>query len=457
MLKRLFLFGRQYGIIFIMKFYDREKELAMLGEIERRSRSVAQFTVLTGRRRVGKTSLLLKAFAKTRFAYLFVERKSEKDLCATFKEELEATIGMTILGVPDRFVQIFEALLEFAEQGPVTVVIDEFQEFLKVNPSVFSGIQKIWDLHKDRAKINLVVSGSVYTLMQKIFKAKKAALYGRETAFLKIEPFRVSVLGRILAEYCPDFTMEDLLALWTFTGGVAKYVELLIDARAFTKEAMLEAIVREDSPFIDEGKAVLSDEFGKDYGTYFSVLSAIAQGRNTRGEISQAIGRDAGGYLTRLECDYALVSRLQPLFAASSAKTLRYRLNDNFLVFWFRFVFKYGFLIEIKGFDRLRNIIRRDYDVFSGFSLERYFREKYIESEKWTRIGSWWDRKGENEIDLVAENELEGTLAVCEIKRDKGRIDLNRLHGKFSAFQKATGKWRRAKPTFVALGLEDMM
>ena len=439
-----------------MKFFDRTNELQMLADIERRSRNNAQFTVLTGRRRVGKTSLLMRAFPKSDVAYLFVERKSEKDLCQTFREELESQIGLTIYGEPERFTQIFEAIMRFASERPITVVIDEFQEFIKVNPSVFSGIQKIWDLHKDKAKINLVVSGSVYTLIQKIFKSKKAALYGRETAFIKIDPFRVSVLKEILGEYSPGYSNEDLLALWSFTGGVAKYVEMLIDAGAFTKDEMIDFIIREDSPFVDEGRAVLVDEFGKEYGTYFSILSAIATGRTARNEISQAIGRDAGGYLTRLESDYAVIAKKQPLFAAASAKSARYCLSDNFFVFWFRFIFKYGYLLEIKGYDRLREIIRRDYETFSGFALERYFRESFIESGTWTRLGSWWDRKGENEIDLLAENELDGTYAVCEVKRDKSRIDLERVKAKYGVFVKASGKWKRVKPQFLALSIEDM-
>ena len=439
-----------------MKFFDRTNELEMLADIERRSRDNAQFTVLTGRRRVGKTSLLMRAFPKCDFAYLFVERKNEKDLCQTFKEELESQLGLTIYGEPERFTQIFEAIMRFASEKPITVVIDEFQEFIKVNPSVFSGIQKIWDLYKDKAKINLIVSGSVYTLIQKIFKSKKAALYGRETAFIKIDPFSVSVLKEILGEYSPGYSNEDLLALWSFTGGVAKYVEMLIDAGAFTKDAMIDFIIREDSPFVDEGRAVLVDEFGKEYGTYFSILSAIATGRTSRNEISQAIGRDAGGYLTRLENDYAVIAKKQPLFAATSAKSARYCLSDNFFVFWFRFVFKYGYLLEIKGHDRLREIIRRDYETFSGFALERYFRESFIESGKWTRLGSWWDRKGENEIDLLAENELDGMYAVCEVKRDKSRIDLERVKAKYGAFVKTSGKWKRVKPQFLALSIEDM-
>lgn len=259
-------------------------------------------------------------------------------------------------------------------------------------------------------------------------------------------------------DLCATFKeeLESKLALWTFTGGVAKYVEMLMDAGAFTRDAMIDCMVREDSPFLGEGRAVLVDEFGKEYGTYFSILSAIARGRTSRNEISQAIGRDAGGYLARLENDYAVIAKMQPLFAAASAKSARYRLHDNFFIFWFRFRFRYGFLLEIKGYDRLREIIRRDYDTFSGFALERYFREVFIESNAWTRIGSWWDRKGKNEIDLLAENELEGTYAVCEIKRDKSRIDLGVLAAKFNAFTTASGKWKRVKPQFLALSIEDM-
>ena len=439
-----------------MRFFDRVEELKMLTEIERRSRSNAQFTVVTGRRRVGKTSLLTRAFPKCNFAYLFVEHKSEKDLCQTFKEELSSQLGMTIYGAPDEFTQIFEAIMHFASEKPITLVIDEFQEFLKINPAIFSGIQKIWDLNKAKAKINLIVSGSVYTLMQKIFKSKKAALYGRETAFIKIEPFRVSVLKEILSEYYQQYTNEDLLALWAFTGGVAKYVELLIDAGAVTREKMIDYMVREDSVFVDEGRSVLIDEFGKEYGTYFSILSAIASGKNTRNEISQVIGRDVGGYLTRLENDYSIVAKKQPMFAAASAKGARYCLTDNFFIFWFRFIFKYGYLLEIKGYDRLREIIRRDYETFSGFALERYFRELFIESGEWTRLGAWWDRKSENEIDLLAENEIEGVYAVCEVKREKARINLDAVKAKYEAFTKSSGKWKRAKPKFMALSLDDM-
>ena len=88
--------------------------------------------------------------------------------------------------------------------------------------------------------------------------------------------------------------------------------------------------------------------------------------------------------------------------------------------------------------------------------MERYFRELFIESGEWTRLGAWWDRKGENEIDILTENEIEGVHAVCEVKREKARINLDAVKAKYEAFTKSSGKWKRAKPKFIALSIDDM-
>ena len=439
-----------------MKFFDRQEELGCLKEILGRSRKVAQFTVVTGRRRVGKTSLVVKALEGETFVYLFVERKSEKDLCETFAREINAKLGDVILGEPSKFEQIFEALMKLSKTRHINLVIDEFQEFRKVNMSVFSSMQKIWDLHKDGVRMNLIVTGSVNTLMVKLFRTRKAPLYGRETAFMRIEPFATEVLKEILATYHPKYSKEDLLALWTFTGGVAKYVELLIDSESYTFDAMLKTLIRADSFFLDEGRAILVDEFEKEYGVYFSVLTAIARGRTSRNEIEQTVGKNVGGYLARLEDDYMLIKKHQPLFAKTAAKTARYQIDDSFLVFWFRFIYRYGHVLELKGYEQLRELIRRDYKVFSGGALEAYFRHKIAETGKWTRLGGWWDRKGENEIDILLENELTGEHSVCEVKREGRRASAGELSRKFAAFQVASGKWQRVKPEFVILDMADM-
>lgn len=439
-----------------MRFYDREQEIAFLRETREQARMVARFTVLTGRRRIGKTTLIREAFRDEPFVYFFVARKAEGDLCEAYVEEVNEKLGIPTLGSSRKFSDIFRYLMKLSVTRSFTLVIDEFQDFFRVNRSVFSEMQDIWDEYEKTSKVNLVVCGSIYSLMQKIFKDKKEPLYGRNTAELRLKPFRPSVLKEILADAKPGYSNEDLLALFTFTGGVAKYVNLLVDAGALDKDSMVRHIVGPNSTFLNEGKNNLIEEFGKDYGTYFSILSCIARGKNTRSEIEDMIGREVGGYLTNLENDYELIAKRQPLFEKSSTKNVRYELGDVFYSFWFRFIFKYGYIIEIENYGKLQEIIERDYNTFSGLMLERYFHRVAMESGEFTRIGRWWDRKGENEIDMIAEDELSGRATFYEIKRQRDEISIGTLKQKAEAMLRATGAFKDYEIECEGLSMEVM-
>ena len=439
-----------------MKFYDRLEELDYLHNVYRQSADNARFTVVTGRRRIGKTSLLLKAYEDEPMLYFFVARKSESDLCESYLDEIKRVFDVSMLGKCDRFIDIFEWLMEFSEKQHFTLVIDEFQEFFRVNQSVFSDMQRIWDKYEKTSHINLIVCGSVYSMMSKIFKDKKEPLYGRGTGELRVKPFRPSVLKQILADANPDFANEDLLALFSFTGGVAKYVQLLVDAKALTKEAMIDYIISPNSPMLNEGKNSLIEEFGRDYGIYFSILSCVARGCSTRTEIENVVGREIGGYLTNLEHEYELLKKRQPMFEKSSSKNVRYELDDAFYCFWFRFVFKYSYIIEIENYQKLKEIIMRDYDTFSGLMLERYFYAKAVESGQFTRIGRWWDRKGHNEIDMIAADELDNKVTFYEIKKDYNELRTEHLKSKTESFLNATHAFKDYSVETQGLSVKDM-
>lgn len=439
-----------------MRFFDRVEEIASLKEIRELSKDNAQFTVVTGRRRIGKTHLVWKAYEDRPILYFFVARKAETDLCSDYLLEIENKLGIPSLGKVKHFPEIFEYVMKLSMERPVTLFIDEFQEFFKVNKSVYSDMQRIWDKYHAQAHINLIVCGSIYSMMTKIFRDKKEPLYNRQTRFMSVKPFTPAVLKEIMAEYNPDYTPEDLLALYSFTGGVAKYVQLLIDAGATTKTRMLNQIIKSDSVFLGEGKAILIEEFGKDYGIYFSILSAIARGKTSRSEIENTVGREIGGYLTKLENEYEVISKRQPIFEKSTTKNVRYTIVDNFFTFWFRFIYKYNYMLEIENYDALKTIINRDYETFSGLMLERYFKRVLIESKKYTRIGSWWDRKGENEIDIVAENELEGQAIFIEVKRKIENYNPDELSRKVAVFTRATGEFNNYTLTQQGLSMADM-
>lgn len=439
-----------------MRFYDRKKEIEYLREARKKAEKTARFTVVTGRRRIGKTTLIRQAYQDEPFVYFFVARKAEPDLCEVFLEEISEKLGIPTLGSSRNFRDIFLYLMKLSVDRSFTLVIDEFQDFFRVNKAVYSEIQDIWDKYEKTSHLNLVVCGSIYSLMQKIFKDRKEPLYGRNTGEVRVKPFPPSVLKQIMADVKPDYTNEDLLAMFTFTGGVAKYVNLLVDAEALDKDAMISHIVSPNSTFLGEGRNNLIEEFGKDYGTYFSILSCIARGKNTRSEIEEVIGREVGGYLTNLEKEYELIGKRQPMFENSATKNVRYEIDDVFYSFWFRFIFKYSYIIEIENYAKLQEIIDRDYNTFSGLMLERYFHRKAIESEKFTRIGRWWNRRGECEIDLIALDELNDSALFYEIKRQKSEISIGVLKQKAETFLNATHKLKGYKIEYQGLCMENM-
>ena len=438
-----------------MKFYNREKELAVLGERLRASKEQAQMTVLMGRRRIGKTELARRC-GDDRMLYFFVARKAEALLCRDFAQEVEEKLGLPV-GWPESFAQLFRYLLKLSATLPFTLVIDEFQEFVRIHPSVFSEMQREWDLAKDSSRMNLIISGSAFTLMRRIFEDYHEPLFGRATQQLVLKPFTTGVLKQILQDARPDWTGEDLLALFCITGGVPWYVSLLIDRGYTCKDRMLAYLTEENSPFITEGKSILIEEFGTDYTIYFSILTCIAEGQRSRSEIESSLKNDnIGSYLHKLENYYGLIEKQLPIFAKESSKKVRYALSDCFLHLWFRFFFKYQSFVANDAMNQLAVVIRRDYDVFSGFQLERYFERKLRESGRYTRIGKFWDRSGENEIDLIAVNELTNTADIYEVKKQSKRYVPALLEAKVQELLKQCKELRKMELTLGCLSVADM-
>lgn len=424
-----------------MRFYNRQEEIKLIQRTMKQSLSSACFTVIMGRRRVGKTTLLRKALEKETYIYLFVSRTSETLLCEAFKKEITDKLSIPIYGSPTKFIELFDLLLQHATREHFTLIIDEFQDFERVNPSIFSEIQNKWDQYAPQAKINLIVCGSIYSLMKHIFEDRKEPLFGRLTSKLLLKPFKTSVLKEILQEHNPSFTPEDLFCLYTLTGGVAKYISLLMDAGAVTFDAMIDFVTQQDSPLLTEGKDMLIQEFGRDYNTYFSILQLIASGNTRQSEIDSIIGKNSGPYLKNLNEDYSLIQRHLPLLAKPGTRNLRWYMSDNFLSFWFRFIYPYQSIIELEKYDQLNAYIKSHYLQYSGWMLEKYFRERISETTQVTQVGNYWDSKGENEIDLIALNDFEKKGIVAEVKRNPNKINYTLLAQKIANLPKEFSKY----------------
>ncbi len=445
-----------------MKYYDRKYELTLLKDIQRKSfEEFSRMTILKGRRRIGKTTLGGLAMEGSDTVYLFVSKKAEADLCAGYAETIRRVLNEFVPQGIYRFKDIFSLLLNIGRHRRFNLFIDEFQDFLYINPTIFSDIQEVWDLERRNSKVNLVISGSVYTLMEKIFRDEKQPLFGRADLSIKLDPFRTDIMKEIISDYKSDYTNDDLLALYCFTGGVPKYVELLMDNGCTDMESMVDYMTRPDSQFFEEGRNMLIQEFGKNYATYFSILGLIASGEVCLPQIEGTLGdKSLGGQMKTLEEDYGLIRKKRPIRSSANSKAVRYEINDVFLRFWFRYFDRYRPLIEIQNYSTLASIIKNEYTTYSGRILERWFRQKMMESQQYVEIGAWWhskkgytDNTQDNEIDIVTVS-IDGKVHAYEVKRNKKKYSAGLMEQKVTDLSNSAFGQQKIIPGCLAI--DDM-
>ena len=435
-----------------MRFYGREKELSVLRSIKERSLKESTFTAVLGKRRAGKTALILESVKDTGYVYLFVTRLDQKVLCRRMQRAM-SDAGINVPGTVDTVGDILKALMIHSRTEPITVVIDEFQELRNVDPSIFGDIQAVWDTFREGSHIDLIVSGSVHSMMTAIFEDEKEPLFGRLTSKIRVEPFPLAQMKAILSEYNPEHSHEDELMLFMLTGGVPYYIGVLMDAGAFDAGSMLEAALSNGSVFLSDGKDILVSEFGKDYRTYFSIMQIISQGRGRRSEIENILGIQAGAYLERLQREYAFAKQVSPVPGKPNARNARWIVSDMYLRFYFRFVQPYSDYIELGRSDLHLRAVRAGLEEYEGRALEDFFRRRIAEESEYTEIGGYWNRSGTVEIDIVVLDDILGKANLIEVKRNPAKLDMNGLKTKGKVLEPLLKKY---EVTYSGLSMDDV-
>ena len=290
-------------------------------------------------------------------------------------------------------------------------------------------------------------------MMKNIFENRKEPLFGRKTGRIDLKPFSIGVLKTIFKDFNPDYTAEDLLMLYTITGGVAKYVAQLMDHNCTTWQAMLHEVCSQSSIFVEEGTELLVGEFGRKFQIYYSILQLIASGMTSQSEIDSIIEKNTGRYLDTLENEYSLISKRRPMWAKPNSQGVKFFIDDCFLMFWFRFIERNRSLVELGKLDLLEEVIRREYTQYSGFVLEKYFRQLYSEKERVTEVSHWWDSLGNNEIDLIALERIDRHATIAEIKRNPQKFNPKVLEERYEHIKPHL---RAYKVRLIGLSMEDM-
>lgn len=444
-------------IIYIMKFYNREKELKKLLEIATLSMKTAHVVVITGRRRVGKTELIRQfSKGKENVIYLFVSKKKSHILLEEFRDILARIIPLIKTVSFRDFEGFFSFIFNYMKEHFTIVVFDEFQNFEYIDPSVFSTIQNHWDREKDNIRGAFIFIGSIYTLMRKIFEGKKEPLFGRATSRLYIEPLEPDAIAEILSDYHLDAS-KNLPFYFTLFGGIPKYYFLLDRYHLFGKshaEIVKKLYCEMDAPLQNEGRELLIEEFGKNYHLYFSILQVIAGGETQMARIADGAGINVNSmskYLDELTSYYQVIERRIPVTEHIYEKKIgRYYIKDSALRFWFRYIFKNQSLIEIGDEKGLTTKIISDLPSLMGRSFEELIKALLLRRNteeilpfRFSKIGGFWTRRGDIEIDIVAINEEEGKILFgeCKLKGSKfTKAEIQRLKEKAEYV-----RWRMGK------------
>ena len=412
-----------------MKFYGRVKEIE---NIERYRilvhKNNSAILVVTGRRRIGKTRLIIESLKNKKLLYFYVSRKKENELIAEWSNLIREKLGNVFFGKMTSIDDLLSFLFSYSQKEPLSVVFDEFQNFNYSNKHVYSVFQKHFDLEKYNFKLLMIFSGSSFSLMEKIFKGNKEPLFGRASDIMQISYLPIKAQKEFLSDINLDSVLDRIFFFATFDG-VPKYWEHLDETVGRSFKVRLKKILTSKDWIWDEGEMVLKEEFGKDYTTYYSILSAIAKGRRLLSEIEHFSGiSDATAYLHRLDEVYNLIEKKYPVTESKYTKKRKRRwyVKDNFFRFWFGLIEPKRYLHEIGQKETAAKQILENLNQFTGRAFEKMIIRLFVEENplniSFTRLGSYWDRKGEVEIDVVAYDEMSKKAYFFEVKLDKKRV-----------------------------------
>ncbi len=388
-------------IIVIIMFVDRVEELKSLQKKLKSDKF--ELIIVYGRRRIGKTRLILEAIKNIEHVYyLAVEGNNLK-----YFKEAASNIAPEI-----RYVQEdWEIYFRFLKDK--VIVIDEFPNLIKENRHIVSILQRIVDNQLKNTKTKIILCGSSISMMSEKVLSYRSPLYGRRTASLKLQPLKF----KDIKGFFPNVGIKDLIEIYGFAGGIPYYLEKI--EMPFWKWLRNE-LESPDSFLKDEMDFVIKYEF-EDVSTYKKILEAIAMGNTTPKEIKDYLGMkhsDITPYLRNLMLT-EFIKREVPITENWRSKKGRYFIKDNFTAFWFRYIFPNLSAIEEGIFDVDR--IRKDYSLYLGRIFENVVKEVLIIQSKSntlpfkiTKIGKWWHK--DKEIDLVALNENSGDIMFVEVK-----------------------------------------
>jgi hypothetical protein len=398
-----------------MTFINRERELGALGKFWKENE--AQLIVIYGKRRIGKTELIKQFIKGKPHVYFLAQRINDKENLKLLGEAIGEFYSDDILKRVG--FQEWKWFFEYAKnhiKEKMVLVFDEFPYLAEANKGISSIFQAGWDEHIKNTPVFLILCGSSIGMMEDEVLSQKAPLFGRRTGQIFLKPFFFTDA----CKFYPGLSFERCLDFFAIAGGNPSYLKRFNPSVSLDRN-MVENILQPEAFLYDEVEFILREEL-REPRNYFAILKAIALGKNKFGEIVNETGLAKGilhKYLFILE-DLRLIQKEVPVTEKNPLKSRKglYKLQDQFIRFWFRYVLPNRRNIEEGTTDYVLEKIKNDFPTLVADNYETLCQEiiKCHEDKLFPleRIGRWWDRN--EEIDLVALNEEEKKILFGEAK-----------------------------------------
>lgn len=402
------------------RFVDREQEMATLQS--EYGRDGSGLVVLYGRRRVGKTTLISEFIRDKKALFFLASEESESQNRLAFQQKAADFLNSDLLKNVEvkSWDVLFRAIMDTHFDSKPVIVLDEFQYLGRSNPAFPSVFQRIWEeILKDR-QVMVILCGSLISMMQSQTLAYDSPLYGRRTAQIRLKQIPFAYYH----EFFPEKSRKELIEMYAVTGGVPKYIELFSQSKDIYS-AIETCVLNRSGYLYDEPHFLLQQEVSE-VGSYFSIIKAIAAGNTKLSAIAGVLevkSTSLTKYLKTL-IDLDILEREVPVTEDSPEKSKRglYKIKDNYLRFWFAFVYPNMSFIESGHgrivMDKIRKSLVRNH---IAFVYEDICRERMWEMNAqsvwpfyFSKLGRYWDSK--EEIDIAAIDPDGKNLILGECK-----------------------------------------
>jgi len=447
------------------RFVGRQRELSELNDLL--AQGGPQFILVYGRRRVGKTTLILRWAEQTGrpVIYWVATRDTPSQVRLGFVQAVWDWAYPDSRAVPrfDTWAEAFEMAANLIGDRQVILIMDEFSYAALSDPSLPSNLQAAWDHLFKQGHATLVVAGSHIGMMVELMRYD-APLYGRFTAQLPVDPLPFPALR----DFLPRYTAAERVAVHAVVGGIPAYLERFDDTKSLGANIQ-RLFMRRTGMFRSEPFILVGDVIRRETQTYEAVLKAIAAGRRTPQEIGSLLDLTSSylsPYLRQLESLHLVERRVPatiPPDRRETSRSSRYHLADPYLRFYFRFIQPNLGLVEQELTGVLWQRIAEQFRAFVGLTaFEELCREWTLVQARAGRfpfppeiVGSHWAR--DVQVDVVALNWRQKAILLGECKwgvAPVGRSVIRELAEKASRV--APGEdWRVHYVFFARAGFTD--